>query len=639
MERRRIDHKSSNIEAEKGRQEDKMMKKAEWKRTSARRMLSFMLTWIMVITSVMPYAAFADTTSGSGTDSVQAVSETGTDGASGQGTGVQAVSETGTDSKTGTGAASNASTINPYLTEETRDINLVNRDSSAQLTFWNKNMEGSTADLWVQHMEKPMDQVSAYALYGSTDGAKNMQFEQIRMTDTGAKDAAGGEIYTAKIPKSWEYISFSYYEKETVSLDAEGYPIAAAENGDHRSMVIGVSDEEKWSVLVPFSAKEAADAGISADEPAWTKEETAKEGKQAFYMSASVWEDAVGKTMRKPLVERIDAEEVTETPKALEEITETPAAEETAETPKEEVKKGPRKAPATEETPLFNPNEVDMIASRFVVPRSITTTLTVTAPSALKKKTVTDADGNTYTYTSVKITDTTEDPCFTFVRDLSSGRQMMGQHVGTADVNVTYQVTFSTSDKTKTITQTNTETCQFVVPELDPKSLKLRMYDEEPNSSQDWPLKLTLPEGVEAEEINWVCNNTTYGKITPIETTKSGATATLTVSKHATSPKNPSTIKVYANVKFKDDKKIYKISPTTYVLYWTEQKDYTLSPSSVTILLDMSTSKTTPHQVSVAMGSVARQTPIYDKGTYYYLSTSKPVSGGITVENPDVASV
>lgn len=221
--------------------------------------------------------------------------------------------------------------VNPYLDDETRDIYFVNRNSYEDLQLWNENKDGDEAVIWVQHVEEPGPD-KEYAFYGSVayDESGNVtpvdyadstsyRFEEIKLTKTGEKDAKGGDIYTASIPESWKYIIFDYFAddadlKEDTRLDDAGYPVSLATNGRHRTMIVKVDDEKKWTVMVPFTASEKAEAGIEDDTPAWTNLDITKtDALQAFYVNYEHYEDAEGQTYRKPMVERLDGQDESET--------------------------------------------------------------------------------------------------------------------------------------------------------------------------------------------------------------------------------------------------------------------------------------------------------------------------------------
>ena len=342
------------------------------RRPLSHRVMSMLLTFLMVFTTVMPYTAFAEDsvlTDGAGDMELVGVSSgaNGTEAeivdASGDGESSlitdqadasSASGAQGSDSSAASGAGSDGSAdaslddlfedepdaastdaaasedtgaANTYLNEDTRTVYLVNRNSYADLQLWNENKTGDEADFWVQHVEKPGTD-KEYDLYGSvttdengdvvpTDyaGSTSYRFEEIKLEKTEKKDAKGGDIYSADIPESWEYVVFSYFAddadlKEDTKLDDAGYPVSTASNGRHRTMVIKVDDKKTWTVMVPFSAEEKTEAGIDDDTPAWTNIDIEKTtAPQAFYVDAEHYEDADGKTYRTPMVERLDGKD------------------------------------------------------------------------------------------------------------------------------------------------------------------------------------------------------------------------------------------------------------------------------------------------------------------------------------------
>lgn len=277
-------------------------------------------------------------------------------------------------------ASEDTGAANTYLNEDTRTVYLVNRNSYADLQLWNENKTGDEADFWVQHVEKA-DNEHPYTLFGSDDksgsaaagsssdastvaasaatasapadaipasgndntsGAAaassasgttaadtSYRFEEVKMTNTGYKDSKGGDIYTAQIPESWDYVTFAYFADdsdltEATRIDEAGYPQGVAANGRHRTMVIKVSDKKNYIVGVPLTKDEATLAGLSAGDMIWKALEIEKQGTQAFYVNAEHFEDANGNIYRKPMAERLDAAETetTETTAETEKVTE-----------------------------------------------------------------------------------------------------------------------------------------------------------------------------------------------------------------------------------------------------------------------------------------------------------------------------
>ena len=361
------------------------------RRPLSHRVMSMLLTFLMVFTTVMPYTAFAEDsvlTDGAGdmelvgvssgangteaeivdasgdgessliTDQADASSASGaqgSDSSAASGAGSDGSADASLDglfedepdaASTDTAASGDTGAANTYLNEDTRTVYLVNRNSYADLQLWNENKTGDEADFWVQHVEKPGTD-KEYDLYGSvttdengdvvpTDyaGSTSYRFEEIKLEKTEKKDAKGGDIYSADIPESWEYVVFSYFAddadlKEDTKLDDAGYPVSTASNGRHRTMVIKVDDKKTWTVMVPFTAEEKTEAGIDDDTPAWTNIDMAKtDALQAFYVNAEHYEDAEGQTYRKPMVERLDGKDDAES--------ETAASETSAETTQSE---------------------------------------------------------------------------------------------------------------------------------------------------------------------------------------------------------------------------------------------------------------------------------------------------------------
>ena len=369
--------------------------------------MSMLLTFLMVFTTVMPYTAFAEDsvlTDGAGdmelvgvssgangteaeivdasgdgessliTDQADASSASGAQGpdsSAASGAGSDGSADASLDglfedepdaASTDTAASEDTGAANTYLNEDTRTVYLVNRNSYADLQLWNENKTGDEADFWVQHVEKPGTD-KEYDLYGSvttdengdvvpTDyaGSTSYRFEEIKLEKTEKKDAKGGDIYSADIPESWEYVVFSYFAddadlKEDTKLDDAGYPVSTASNGRHRTMVIKVDDKKTWTVMVPFSAEEKTEAGIDDDTPAWTNIDIEKTtAPQAFYVDAEHYEDADGKTYRTPMVERLDGKDDAESETAAE------TAESTAETVSAETGTAAETAESTAET-------------------------------------------------------------------------------------------------------------------------------------------------------------------------------------------------------------------------------------------------------------------------------------------------
>jgi len=370
------------------------------RRPVSHRVMSTFLAMLMVFTTVMPYTAFAEDTlvigDGSGSGAIELVGAGSTaagteaeglvenDGGSvesslistDQGDGETAEDGAGTPDAAADSVDSAASTddlfgtvtsesemeeagaVNPYLDDETRDIYLVNRNSYEDLQVWNENKDGDEADFWVQHLEEA-DTDHPYTLYGndassvssedSSDSENSdassadlsYRFEEIKMTDTGLKDAKGGEIYSAQIPQSWDYVTFAYFADdpdltEGTELDEAGYPQGVATNGRHRTMVIKVSDDKNYVVGVPLTKDEATLAGLQGGDMIWKALEIQKAGTQAFYVNAEHFEDANGNAYRRPMAERLDAEETEESETAAEtDETQSETATETTETQSE----------------------------------------------------------------------------------------------------------------------------------------------------------------------------------------------------------------------------------------------------------------------------------------------------------------
>ena len=169
------------------------------RRPLSHRVMSMLLTFLMVFTTVMPYTAFAEDsvlTDGAGDMELVGVSSgaNGTEAeivdASGDGESSlitdqadasSASGAQGSDSSAASGAGSDGSAdaslddlfedepdaastdaaasedtgaANTYLNEDTRTVYLVNRNSYADLQLWNENKTGTEADFWVQHVEK-----------------------------------------------------------------------------------------------------------------------------------------------------------------------------------------------------------------------------------------------------------------------------------------------------------------------------------------------------------------------------------------------------------------------------------------------------------------------------------------------------
>ena len=306
---------------------------------------------------------------------------------------------------TDTAASEDTGAANTYLNEDTRTVYLVNRNSYADLQLWNENKTGDEADFWVQHVEKA-DNEHPYTLFGSDDksgsaaagsssdastvaasaatasapadaipasgndntsGAAaassasgttaadtSYRFEEVKMTNTGYKDSKGGDIYTAQIPESWDYVTFAYFADdsdltEATRIDEAGYPQGVAANGRHRTMVIKVSDKKNYIVGVPLTKDEATLAGLSAGDMIWKALEIEKKGMQAFYVNAEHFEDANGNIYRKPMAERLDAAETEESETASETTeTQSETAVETTETQSETATETTKTAEETE---------------------------------------------------------------------------------------------------------------------------------------------------------------------------------------------------------------------------------------------------------------------------------------------------
>lgn len=455
------------------------------RRPVSHRVMSTFLAMLMVFTTVMPYTAFAEDTlvigDGSGSGAIELVGAGSTaagteaeglvenDGGSvesslistDQGDGETAEDGAGTPDAAADSVDSAASTddlfgtvtsesemeeagaVNPYLDDETRDIYLVNRNSYEDLQVWNENKDGDEADFWVQHLEEA-DTDHPYTLYGndassvssedSSDSENSdassadlsYRFEEIKMTDTGLKDAKGGEIYSAQIPQSWDYVTFAYFADdpdltEGTELDEAGYPQGVATNGRHRTMVIKVSDDKNYVVGVPLTKDEATLAGLQGGDMIWKALEIQKAGTQAFYVNAEHFEDANGNAYRRPMAERLDAEETEEsetssetekvTEKAAETETEAVKTTESSETQTEETSTETEKITETEktvETEKATETETAAVTEKFTESETVAETATETEITTETEEGTESDQENTEASETTETTQTTE---------------------------------------------------------------------------------------------------------------------------------------------------------------------------------------------------------------------------------------